>query len=171
MSDFSIVGGVAEIHDPELYGTWLDRPDYLAAVAESPDPGVAAIKRLVMDFEADLARMVRDRTVEENVREIMERYIVEDYVQHDPNAPGNGRELLIEFFRHVPLDKGTPPPVVSVIVEGDLACVMMRQPTPDPAIPDSTYDWNILTVFRIRDGKLAVHWSAYRKMVPGQSPI
>lgn len=30
MSDFSIVDGVAEIHDPELNRTWLDRPDCIA---------------------------------------------------------------------------------------------------------------------------------------------
>lgn len=42
MSGFSIVDGVAEIHDPELHRTWLDRPDYLAALAAFPDSGTAA---------------------------------------------------------------------------------------------------------------------------------
>lgn len=166
MNDFSIIDGVAQIHDPALYETWLDREDYKAAVAVADTPERTAIKRLLIDFEADLARIVRDDTVQENVEELMNRYIVEDYVQHDPNAPGNGRDELIKFFRHVPTGEGVPipPPVVSVVLDGDLACVMMRQPTPDPMSPGTTYDWHIVTVFRVRDGKLAEHWSAFRKM-------
>ncbi|MFF5138399.1 nuclear transport factor 2 family protein [Streptomyces sp. NPDC013157] len=164
MSDFSIVDGIAQITDPELYETWLDREDYKAAVAQGDTPERTAVKRLLVDFEADLARMVRDDTVQENVVDVMKRYIVEDYVQHDPNAPGNGRDNIIEHFRRVPTGNGTPPPVVNVTVEGDLACVMMKAPTPDPTNPGETYDWYILTVFRVRDGRLAEHWSAFRKM-------
>lgn len=170
MSDFSVVDGVATIHDPERYQTWLDRPDCMDAVAASADPGVEAIKRLVIGFEADLARLVRDRTIEKNSSEVMEKYVVQDCVQHEPNAPGHGRDVLIEFFRHVPPDRGTPPPAVSV-VEGDLTCVMMRQPSPDPVIPGATYDGNILTLLRIKNGQLSEHWSAYQKRVPGEGPM
>lgn len=171
MNDFSIIGGVAYIQDPTLYETWLDREDYKAAVAEADTPERTAIKRLLVEFEADLARMVRDDTVQENVVDVMNRYIVDDYIQHDPNVPGHGRDNIIEHFRHVPTGNGTPPPVVSVIVDGDLACVMMKEPTPDPTSPGETYDWYIVTVFRVRDGKLAEHWSAFRKMaapLPGK---
>jgi predicted SnoaL-like aldol condensation-catalyzing enzyme len=171
MSDFSVVDGVAALHDPELYQTWMDRPDYIAAVAASPDPDVAATKRIVIEFEAELARMIRDRAAEERIRDIVERYVAEDYVQHDPNAPGNGRELLIEFLRHAPLDGGPPPAVVGVIVEGELASVMMRQPTPDPLIPGSTYDWYSLAVFRLGNGRLSEHWGAFKKPAPGQEPM
>jgi predicted SnoaL-like aldol condensation-catalyzing enzyme len=164
MSDFTIVDGEAQIHNPQLYTTWLDRPDYIEALAASPSPEVTAIKRLLIEFEAELARMVRDGTVQEKVEEVMTRFIAEDYIQHDPNAPGNGRALLIEHFRRVPLSGATPPPVVSVIVEGDLGCVMMKEPLADPTAPGQTYDWYMITVFRVRNGKLAEHWSTFRKM-------
>ncbi|MEV7978984.1 nuclear transport factor 2 family protein [Streptomyces sp. NPDC086519] len=166
MNDFSIIDGIAHINDPALYQTWLDREDYKAAVAQADTPERTAVKRLLVDFEADLARIVRDDTVQENVVDVMNRYIVKDYVQHDPNAPGNGRDNIIEHFRNVPTGPGTPtpPPVVSVVLDGDLATVMMKQPTPDPENPGKTYDWYIVTVFRVRDGKLAEHWSAFRKM-------
>lgn len=170
MSDFTIIDGVAHIHDPKLYETWLDREDFKAAVSASPIPEVAATKRLLVDFEAALARIVCDRTVEENVVEVMTRFVDEDYIQHDPNAAGNGRDKLIEHFRRVPLDKGTPPPVVSVVVEGELACVMMMHPLPDPMAPGQTYDWYILTVFRVRNGKLVEHWSAFQKMMAPLGP-
>lgn len=171
MSDFSIVDGIAEIHTPELYQTWLDRPDYIDAVAASPDPDAAAAKRIVIDFVAELARVVRDRTVEKQVRDVVERYVAEDYVEHDPNAPGNGRELLIEFLRHAPLDGGPPPAVVNILAEGELASVMTRQPTPDPLIPGSTYDWYNLAVFRLSNGRLSEHWSPLKKLAPGTGPM
>src|SRR5450830_1538886 len=59
MTDFTIIDGIAQIHDPKLYETWLDREDYLAAVSASPYPEVAAIKRLLIDFQVALAKMVR----------------------------------------------------------------------------------------------------------------
>lgn len=166
MSDFTIVNGVAQIHDPALYKTWLDRPDYIEALAASPSPEVTAIKRLVINFEADLARMVRDGTVEEKVVEVMSRYVAEDYIQHDPNAPGNGLLSLIEHFRRIPVMGMTPPPVVSVIVEGDLVCMMLKEPTPDPVVPGQTYDWYMITIFRVGGGKLTEHWSTFKKMGP-----
>lgn len=171
MSDFTIIDGVAQIHDPKLYETWLDREDYLAAVSASPSPEVAAVKRLLVDFEATLGRMVRDRTVEENVVEVMTKFIGDDYVQHDPNATGNGRDSLIEYFRNVPLDRGIAPPVVNVVVEGELGCIMMKRPMPDPMAPGQTYDWYILTVFRVRKGKLVEHWSAFQKMMAPLPPV
>ncbi|MFF4259328.1 nuclear transport factor 2 family protein [Streptomyces sp. NPDC001663] len=171
MSGFSIVDGVAEIHDTELHQTWMDRPDYIDAVAAWPDPDVAATKRIVVEFVADLARMIRDDAVEERIHDIMKRYVAEDYVQHDPNAPGNGREQLIEHLRRAPLDDGPPPAVVNIIAEGELASVMTRQPTPDPLIPGSTYDWYSLAVVRISDGRLSEHWGPLKKTAPGEGSM
>ena len=171
MSDFTIVNGVAEIHNPELYATWLDNEEFKQAVAESDTPERTAVKRLLIDFEADLARMVRDNAVQDRVVDVMTKYVAEDYIQHDPNAAGQGLAGLIEHFRHVPVGGPTPPPVVSVILDGEVGCVMMRELAPDPVNPGETYEWNILTVFRVHDGKLAEHWSTFRKIAPGQFPM
>jgi predicted SnoaL-like aldol condensation-catalyzing enzyme len=171
MSDFTIVNGVAEIHNPKLYVSWLDNEEFKQAVAESDTPERTAIKRLLIDFEADLARMVRNNNVQDEVVDVMTKYVAEEYIQHDPNALGQGLPGLIEHFRHVPVGGPTPPPVVSVILDGEVACVMMRELTPDPVNPGETYEWNILTVFRVHDGKLAEHWSTFRKMVPGRDAM
>jgi predicted SnoaL-like aldol condensation-catalyzing enzyme len=61
-----------------------------------------------------------------------------------------------------------PPPPVCLLVEGDLVCLMMQKPLPDPAAPGQMYDWFIPTIFRVREGKLAEHWGAFRK---GDSPL
>lgn len=163
MSSFTIEGGIATIHDPALYDTWLDDEEFKAAVAEADTPERTAIKRLLVEFEADLARFVRDGTVQENIADFAEQYVAEHYVQHDPNAAGNGRGALIEHLSRIPLGGPTAPPVVGVILEGELACVQMQQLLPDPTAPGQTYVWTILTTFRVVDGKLSEHWSTFRK--------
>jgi predicted SnoaL-like aldol condensation-catalyzing enzyme len=171
VSGFTIVNGVAEISDPAIYANWLDNEEFKAAVAADPSPERTTTKRMLIEFEADLSRMVRDNVVQEHVVGVMTKYVVEDYIQNDPNTPGDGRDNLIEHFRRVPIVGSTPPPVVSVILDGDVACLMMRELAPDPVVSGATYEWNILTVFRVRDGKLAEHWSTFRKVVPGQNPM
>lgn len=174
MTRFVIVNGVAEIQDAALYETWMDDSEFKEAVAASDTPERTAVKRLLIEFEADLARIVRDRTAAARVQEVVLRYIAEDYIQHDPNVPDvppGGRAGLIEHFKRMPAGGPTPPPVVGVLLDGDVACVMMRQLLPDPTSPGETYAWNILTVFRVEDRKLAEHWSAFQKMVPGQNPM
>lgn len=171
MTGFTIVNGIAVISDPEIYENWLDNEEFKSAVAADSTPERTAVKRLLIEFEADLARIVRDDTVQEQVVEVMTRYVAEDYVQHDPNLVGNGLETLIEQFRHVPVIGEISPPVVGVILDGENACLIMRKVLPDPVIPGATYDWNIITVFRVHNGKLVEHWSTYRKMAPGQNPM
>ena len=43
------------------------------------------------EFEAALARTMRDRRVEQGVDAILERFVVGDCIQHDPNISENGR--------------------------------------------------------------------------------
>lgn len=167
MQEYTIVGGVARITDPAFFRTWMHREDFVEALARSATPETTAMKRLVIEFEAALARMLLSGRVEEEVDGILEAFLVEDYVQHDPNVPGNGRALLAEGFRKIPLDGDVPPPPVALVVEGDLICLLMQKPLPDPTAPGSTYDWFIPTVFRVRDGKLAEHWGAFKKGNPG----
>lgn len=171
MSGFRIVNGIAEIDDPAIYANWLDNEEFKSAVAADPSAERTATKRLLIEFEAEMARMVRDDTIQENVVEVMTKYVAEDYIQRDPNTPGNGRDNLIENFRRVPIVGATPPPVVSVILDGDIACLMMRELAPDPVVEGATYEWNILTTFRVENGKLAEHWSTFRKVTPGQNPM
>lgn len=174
MSGYTIVNGIAEIHDPVIYETWIDDDEFKAAVAAAETPERTAVKRLLIEFEADLARIVRDGTAQDLVAGVVEKYIAEDYLQHDPNVPdlpGGGRAGLIEHFKRMPSGGPTPPPVVGVLLDGEVACLMMRQLVPDPTAPGETYEWNILTVFRVHGGKLAEHWSAFQKMIPGQNPM
>lgn len=87
--------------------------------------------------------------------------------------PGNGRAFLAAGFRRIPSTGDVPPPPIALIVEGDLVCLLMQKPLPDPTAPGAMYDWFIPTVFRISDGKLAEHWGAFKKGPmggPGPAP-
>lgn len=170
MQEYTVAGGVAQISDPAFFETWMHREDFAEAMSRAATPAAAAMKRLVVEFEAALARMIVSRRVEEEIDAILERFLVEDYVQHDPNVPGNGRGVLAQGFRMLPLNGDVPPPPVALVVEGDLVCLMMQKPLPDPTAPGSTYDWFIPTVFRVRDGKLAEHWGPGQKGAPGAGP-
>ncbi len=46
------INGVAEIHNPQLYATWLDNEPFEQAVAHSDTPERTAVKRLLIEFEA-----------------------------------------------------------------------------------------------------------------------
>lgn len=170
MQEYTIANGVVEITDPAFFQEWMYRKDFADALSESPTDEVTAAKRLVIEFEAALARMVLSGRIDEEVDDVLEQFIAEDYIQHDPNVPGNGRAVLAAGFRMIPATGDAPPPPVALIVEGDLVCLLMQKPLPDPAAPGSTYDWFIPTVFRVRDGKLAEHWGAFKKGNPGAGP-
>lgn len=170
MDEYSVTGGVAQIHDPAFFEQWMHRPDFFDSMAQSASAEATVMKRLVIEFEAALARMLLSGQVDEQVDGILEQFLVEDYIQHDPNVPGNGRAVLAEGFRRIPIDGDAPPPPVALIVEGDLVCLLLQKPMPDPTAPGSTYDWFIPTVFRVREGKLAEHWGAFRKESTGVGP-
>lgn len=170
MQEYTITGGVVQVNDSAFFETWMYRKDFVDALSESASAEVTAMKRLVIEFEAALARVVLGGRIGEEIDGVLEEFIVDDYIQHDPNVPGNGRAVLAQGFRMLPPTGDAPPPPVALIVEGDLVCLLMQKPLPDPVAPGATYDWFIPTVFRVRDGKLAEHWGAFRKGKPGAGP-
>ncbi|TMR12777.1 hypothetical protein ETD86_31830 [Nonomuraea turkmeniaca] len=78
-----------------VLGGWVRRrEEFFDALSLSATAEATAMKRLVIDFEAALARLVLSRQAEDQVDRTLEEFLVEDYVQHDPNVPGNGRAIL-----------------------------------------------------------------------------
>lgn len=165
---YVVAGGVATITDPGFYDHWFDDAGYLEAVCAGPTPEIVAKKRLVFEFEAALARMMLNHSAEQDADGILEEYLTDEYIQHDPNIPHNGRAALALGFKLMPPSDDVPPPPVSLIVEGELVTLLMCKPMPDPTTPGELYDWFIPTIFRVRDGRLAEHWGAFQK---GSAPV
>ena len=120
-------------------------------------------KRLVTEFY----RRVFDGQNPAAVRD----FVTEDYKQHCSHIP-SGRAGLETFVKTV-FPSGPVPepdamriPPAFIVSEGDMVVVAAYLPQPEPEDPGRTYDYFIFDAFRIRDGKLAEHWSSVNKIAP-----
>src|SRR5882672_4278110 len=81
----------------------------------SPDPKLAANKRLVYDFWREV--------FEGGHMELAEKYMAESYIQHNPNVP-TGRKAFIEFFskfaKPKPIEPRVKAPLVAIAAESNL---------------------------------------------------
>ena len=123
------------------------------ALLASADPALAANKKLVFDFWREV--------FEGGHLELADKYMAEDYIQHNPNVP-TGRAAFVDFFKRFAKPKAVQPriaaPLVSIVAERDLVILSFVQPTRDPkdASKASTTTW--FDMFRIENGKIAEHW-------------
>lgn len=159
---FMMTGGTARIHDEALHLGWMHRDDFADAVVaadDSADDAQRANRRLVMDFEVELARIVADGTVDERIDEVLERFLTEDYVQHDPPI-GDGREALAAWFRAGAAGP-TPPPPIAITTGGDIVSIVLQIP-PGGLGPEPSF---LTTSYRVRDGRLCEHWGMFALVV------
>ena len=123
----------------------------------SDDPKLAANKRLVFDFW----RIVLDAHRVDQA----ETYMVEDYIQHNPNVP-TGRAAFVGYFGSMdplPVAPEIDAEVVSITAEGDLVTMAHVKRYPDPDDPSKTYTTTWFDMFRIADGKIVEHWDSALK--------
>ena len=132
-------------------------PDHAALLA-SPDPVLAANKRLVYDFWREV--------FEGGHLELADKYLAESYLQHNPNVP-TGRAGFVEFFakfaKPEPIADAVKAPLVSIVAERDLVILCFAQEHADPADPTKKYTTTWFDMFRIADGKIVEHWDAATK--------
>ncbi|NTI26937.1 SnoaL-like domain-containing protein [Agrobacterium rhizogenes] len=103
--------------------------------------------------------------------EAVKDFVTDDYKQHSRHLP-SGREGLEGFVRSVfpngpvrePDEMRIPP--AFILAEGDMVVIAAYLPQPEPDAPGKTYDYFIFDTYRIRDGKLAEHWSSVNKIAP-----
>jgi predicted SnoaL-like aldol condensation-catalyzing enzyme len=119
----------------------------------SPDPKLAANKRLVYDFWREV--------FEGGHMDAVDRYLSESYVQHNPNVP-TGRAGFVavfsKFAKPVPTVDRVKAPLVAIVAEGDLVILSFAKTLPDPAAPDKTYTTTWFDMFRVENGRIAEHW-------------
>ncbi|HEY2558227.1 MAG TPA: nuclear transport factor 2 family protein [Caldimonas sp.] len=119
----------------------------------SPDPRLAANKRLVYDFWREV--------FEGGHMELAEKYMAESYLQHNPNV-ATGRAAFVEFFQKfrkpAPIEARIKAPVVAIVAEGDLVVLSFARENADPKDPTKKYTTTWFDMFRIEGGKFAEHW-------------
>jgi predicted SnoaL-like aldol condensation-catalyzing enzyme len=123
------------------------------ALLRSPDPRLAANKRLVFD----MFRII----IQAGHADEAPRYFTESYVQHNPNVP-SGRDALMKFMRESrpvrPVQPSITFPVVAIIAEGDLVTVATVSYAKDPRDPGRKYASTHFDLYRIEHGRIAEHW-------------
>ena len=93
--------------------------------------------------------------------ELAEKYMAENYIQHNPNVP-TGRAAFIDFFSKVkkprPIESKVAAPLVSITAEGDLVVLSFVRENADPKDSTKKYTTTWFDMFRIENGKIAEHW-------------
>jgi predicted SnoaL-like aldol condensation-catalyzing enzyme len=132
-----------------------------AALLKSKDPKLAANKKLAYDF---FRIVLRAHHLDE-----ADKYMKEDYIQHNPNAD-TGIAGFKAYFSRIP---GGPQPVpdtlpglVAIQAEGNFVTLSFVREEKDPANPGQKYTTTWFDMFRIDDGKIAEHWDVALKAAP-----
>jgi predicted SnoaL-like aldol condensation-catalyzing enzyme len=118
----------------------------------SPDPRVAANKRLVYDFWREV--------FEAHHMELADKYMAEGYIQHNPNVP-TGRAAFVGFFGRLPVkpvENRITAPLVAILGDGDFVTLAFAREYPDPKNPGQKYTTTWFDMFRIENGRIAEHW-------------
>ena len=134
-----------------------------AALLASPDPKLAANKRLVYD----MYRIVLQGGHHDRAHE----FIAEDYIQHNPNA-AQGLAGLVDYVRSsrpVREIKDTLDlPLIHLMAEGDYVTTAFVRPEKDAN--GETYYSSWFDLYRIESGKIAEHWDPMLKSDPKIDP-
>lgn len=130
----------------------VSAPDQQSLLA-SPDPVLAANKRLVYDFWREVFEGLH--------MERAEQYLTDAYIQHNPNVP-SGRAAFVEAFSK----RGAPQtvsstirqPLVSIVAERNMVVLVFAREYADPQDVARKYTTTWFDMFRIENGKIAEHW-------------
>ena len=134
-----------------------------SALLASPDPRLAANKRLVYDmYRILLQGGHHDRAHE---------FIAEDYIQHTPNA-AQGLAGLVDYVRASrpvrEIKDVLDLSLIQLIAEGDYVMTSFVRPEKDA--DGETYYSTWFDLYRIEDGKVAEHWDPMLKSDPKIDP-
>jgi len=128
------------------------------SLLQSNDTKLASNKKLVYDCWREM--------LEAGHIELADKYLAENYMQHNPNVP-TGRKGFVTFFSKFAKPQAIvdtiKAPVVAIIAEGDLVVISFAAKLPEPTDSTKTYTTTWCDMFRIENGKLAEHWDGAQK--------
>lgn len=144
MSTIAALLVATSAHSQEAVTGVADR----AALFHSGDPLLDERKQVVFKIYTE---------VFENGRyDLVDTYMTERYIQHNPNIP-SGREAVKRLFREHPLPKMTIP-VFAVVAEGDMVVVASAMTLPNPTKPGQTYTTTHFDMWRFVGNRVDEHW-------------
>jgi predicted SnoaL-like aldol condensation-catalyzing enzyme len=132
-------------------------PDQLALL-KSPDPKLAANKKLVFDMYRAIVNAGR--------YDLAEKYFTKGYIQHNPNV-ASGRDEVAAYIRKTRPVRPIPDligfPVISIMAEGDMVLVASVEYIADQEKPGTKYATTHFDLYRVEKGLIAEHWDNLQK--------
>jgi len=128
-------------------------------LAKSSNKQLEANKMLVLNLFREI--------LEARHMELANKYLADDFIQHNPNA-ANGLAALKQYFAA----QNTPPreiqpkvqrKVVAMVAEGDFVLVVSPRELTDPKDKAQKYTTVGFDAYRIKSGKVIEHWDAALK--------
>lgn len=107
---------------------------------------------------ATVGDFVREFYTERNVRRAFERYVAEDYIQHNPGIQ-DGREAAIAALEPKFSATGASFEVKRILVDGDMAMIHLHGRS-SPDNPGGT----VADIYRLKDGMVVEHWDVLQKV-------
>ena len=125
-----------------------------AALLKSSDPKLAANKKLAYDF---FRVVLRARHLDQ-----AEKFMTDDYIQHNPNAETGIKGFKDFFTRMGPPQaiEATVPGLVAIQAEGDYVTLSFVRQYDNPKEKGKKYTTTWFDMFRIVNGKIVEHWDS-----------
>ena len=105
--------------------------------------------------------------IEAHHTELAEKYLAEDYIQHNPNVPA-GRAAFLKMFSGVPPTNPIPEKLTrSPVLEGakgDFVWLVFEDEAKDPRDPSKTYHYDSFDLLRIQNGEVQEHWDSDKRV-------
>lgn len=101
----------------------------------------------------DVIRAFYQEFFNDHVIEAAEKYVKEDYIQHNPGVP-QGRAGLMEGFRQKFITEPTFHLEIKMMIEEDDR-IMVYLKNVDP---EGKTKARVIDIYRLEDGMLAEHW-------------
>ena len=123
------------------------------AMLYSKNAKLAQNKKLVYNFWREI--------LEAGHIEFATKYMMESYIQHNPNV-ATGRQPIVDYFtkyvKPIPIVDTVKAPLIAIVAEGDLVVLTFKQVYPDPKEKGKQYTSTWFDMLRVENGKIAEHW-------------
>src|SRR5437867_5960105 len=128
-------------------------------LAKSSNKQLEANKMLVLNLFREI--------LEARHMELADKYLAEDFIQHNPNA-ANGLPALKQFFAAQNTQPREIQPkvqrkVVAMVAEGDMTLIVSPLELTDRKDKAQKYTTVGFDMYRIKNGKVTAHWDAALK--------
>jgi predicted SnoaL-like aldol condensation-catalyzing enzyme len=127
------------------------------ALIKDKDPKLEANKRLIYNLFREI--------LEARHMELADKYLAQNFIQHNPNA-SDGLDALKKYFANStpqPISPKLKRPITAILADGDMVTVVYPRELTDPKDKSKKYTTAGFDMYRIQNGKVVEHWDAATK--------